>query len=124
MAFGRRIGDFQGTRWKLADIFKDIEAARGLLHRACRSANPFPGPLLVATAKIFCNELALRVTRGAVQIHGGYGFNDEFLVSRLYRGARNGTLGDGLSETLGELIGSRFRQCCLFALSHAHGLPR
>lgn len=106
-AFGRRIGDFQGMRWKLADMYKDIEAGRGLLYRACASANPFPDPFLAATAKVFCNEMSLRVTSEAVQIHGGYGFTDEYLVSRHYRGARYGTLGGGTSETLRDLIGKR-----------------
>lgn len=106
-AFGRSIGDFQGMRWKLADMYKEIEAGRGLLYRACQSADPFPDPLLAATAKVFCNEMALRVTSEAVQIHGGYGFTDEFIVSRFYRGARYGTLGGGTSETLRDLIGKR-----------------
>lgn len=106
-AFGRAIGDFQGMRWKLADMYKDIEAGRGLLYRACATANPFPDPFLAATAKVFCNEMSLRVTSEAIQIHGGYGFTDEYLVSRLYRGARYGTLGGGTSETLRDLIGKR-----------------
>jgi alkylation response protein AidB-like acyl-CoA dehydrogenase len=106
-AFGRRIGDFQGMRWKLADMYKDIEAGRGLLYQACASANPFPDPLLAATAKVFCNEMSVRVTSEAIQIHGGYGFTDEYLVSRLYRGARYGSLGGGTSETLRDLIGKR-----------------
>ncbi len=106
-AFGRAIGDFQGMRWKLADMYKDIEAGRGLLYRACASANPFPDPFLAATAKIFNNEMALRVTSEAVQVHGGYGFTDEYLVSRHYRGVRYGTLGGGTSETLRDLIGKR-----------------
>jgi alkylation response protein AidB-like acyl-CoA dehydrogenase len=106
-AFGRRIGDFQGMRWKLADMYKDIEAARGLLYRACASADPFPDALLAATAKVFGNEMSVRVTSEAVQIHGGYGFTDEYLVSRLYRGARYGSLGGGTSETLRDLIGKR-----------------
>ena len=106
-AFGRPIGNFQGMRWKIADMFKDIEAGRGLLYRACMTANPFPDPFLAATAKVFCNEMSLRVTSEAVQFHGGYGFTDEYLVSRLYRGARYGTLGGGTSETLRDLIGKR-----------------
>jgi alkylation response protein AidB-like acyl-CoA dehydrogenase len=106
-AFGRAIGSFQGLRWKLADMFRDIEAGRGLLYRACASADPFPDPLLAATAKIFCNDMAVRVTGEAVQIHGGYGFTDEYAVSRLYRGARYGSLGGGTSETLRDLIGKR-----------------
>ncbi|MFL5002325.1 MAG: acyl-CoA dehydrogenase family protein [Xanthobacteraceae bacterium] len=106
-AFGRAIGSFQGMRWKLADMFRDIEAGRGLLYRACASADPFPDPLLAATAKVFCNDMAVRVTSEAVQIHGGYGFIDDYAVSRLYRGARYGSLGGGTSETLRDLIGKR-----------------
>jgi alkylation response protein AidB-like acyl-CoA dehydrogenase len=106
-AFGRPIGNFQGMRWKLADMYKDIEAGRALLYGACASADPFPDPLLAATAKVFCNEMAVRVTGEAIQIHGGYGFTDEFAVSRLYRGARYGSLGGGTSETLRDLIGKR-----------------
>src|SRR5439155_2583171 len=48
--FGKPIADFQGVRWKLADMYKDIEAARGLLYRACWTADPFPDPFLAATA--------------------------------------------------------------------------
>jgi len=106
-AFGRSIGDFQGMRWKLADMFIAIEAARGLLYRACLSADPFPDPFLAATAKIRCNEMSLDVTSEALQVHGGFGFTDDSVVSRLYRGARYGTLGGGTSETLRDLIGKR-----------------
>ena len=82
--FGKAIGDFQGIRWKFADMFRSIEGARGLLYRACASANPFPDPFLSAIAKITCNETAINVTSEAIQVHGGYGFTDEYLVSRLY----------------------------------------
>jgi alkylation response protein AidB-like acyl-CoA dehydrogenase len=106
-AFGRRIGDFQGLRWKLADMYRDIEAGRGLLYRACLTADPFPDPHEAALAKIYCNEMALRVTSEAIQVHGGYGFTDEFPVSRFYRGARYGTLGGGTTETLKDLLGKK-----------------
>ena len=106
-AFGKPIGEFQGMRWKLADMFNQIEAGRGLLYRACATADPFPDPLLAAQAKVFCNEMSIRVTSDAIQIFGGYGFTDEYLVSRLYRGARYGSLGGGTSETLRDLIGKR-----------------
>src|ERR1700723_2342609 len=75
-AFGRAIADFQGMRWKIADMFKDIEAGRGLLYRACLTANPFPDPFMAAAAKVFCNEMSLRVTSEAVQLHGGFGFTE------------------------------------------------
>ena len=51
--------------------------------------------------------MALRVTSEAIQVHGGYGFTDEFPVSRFYRGARYGTLGGGTTETLKDLIGKK-----------------
>ncbi len=106
-AFGRPIGDFQGMRWKLADMYKDIEVGRSILYRACATANPFPDPYLAAVAKMYCNEMAIRVTSEAVQVHGGYGYTDEYPVSRFYRGARYGTLGGGTTETLRELVGKR-----------------
>ena len=106
-AFGRAIADFQGMRWKIAEMYRDIEASRSILYRACASADPFPDPLLAAAAKVTVNEMALRVTSEAIQVHGGYGFTDEFPVSRFYRGARYGTLGGGTSETLRDLIGKR-----------------
>ena len=103
--FGKPLSASQGVRWKLADMYKDIEAGRGLLYRACMSADPFPDPFLSAVAKVFCNEMSIRVTSEAVQLHGGYGFTDEYLVSRLYRGARYGSISGGASETLRDLIG-------------------
>jgi alkylation response protein AidB-like acyl-CoA dehydrogenase len=51
--------------------------------------------------------MSIRVTSEAVQLHGGYGFTDEYLVSRLYRGARYGSLGGGASETLRDLVGRK-----------------
>ena len=105
--FGKPIADHQGIRWKLADMFKDIEAGRGILYRACLTADPFPDPFMAAAAKVFCNEMSLRVTSEAVQLHGGFGFTDEAPVSRLYRGARYGTIGGGTSETLRDLMGRK-----------------
>lgn len=105
--FGRNIADNQGIRWKLADMFKDIEAGRGLLYRACATANPYPDPFLSATAKVFCNEMSIRVASEALQLHGGYGFTDEYPVSRIYRQVRYGSLGGGTTETLRDLIGRK-----------------
>ncbi len=106
-AFGRVIGEFQAMRHKLAEMYRDIEASRSLLYRACATANPFPDPYMAAIAKITVNEMSLRVTSEAIQVHGGYGFTDEFPVSRYYRGARYGSLGGGTTETLKELVGKR-----------------
>lgn len=106
-AFGRRIGDFQGMRWKLADMFIQVEAARGLLYRAAVSGDAFPDPTLAAMAKIYTNEMSIRVTSEAIQVHGGYGFTDEFAVSRFFRGTRYGSLGGGTTETLRNLVGRK-----------------
>ena len=106
-AFGRSISEFQGMRWKLAEMYRDIEAGRSLLYRACMTANPFPDPHEAAIAKMFCNEMSIRVTSEAIQVHGGYGFTDEYPVSRFYRGARYGTLGGGTTETLKDLVGKK-----------------
>jgi alkylation response protein AidB-like acyl-CoA dehydrogenase len=106
-AFGRPIGEFQAMRHKLAEMYRDIEASRSILYRACATANPFPDPYMAAIAKITVNEMSLRVTSEAIQVHGGYGFTDEFPVSRYYRGARYGSLGGGTTETLKELVGKK-----------------
>jgi alkylation response protein AidB-like acyl-CoA dehydrogenase len=106
-AFGQKIGDFQGMRWKVADMYIQIEAARGLLYRAAVSGDPFPDPTLAAMAKIYTNEMSIRVTSEAIQVHGGYGFTDEFAVSRFFRGTRYGSLGGGTTETLRNLVGKK-----------------
>jgi alkylation response protein AidB-like acyl-CoA dehydrogenase len=107
IAFGRPIGEFQGMRWKLAEMYRDIEVGRSILYRACATADPFPDPYQAALAKMYCNEMAIRVTNEAIQVHGGYGFTDEYPVSRYYRGARYGSLGGGTTETLKELVGKK-----------------
>ena len=106
-AFNKPIGEFQAIRHKLAEMYRDIEASRSLLYRACATAKPFPDPYMAAIAKITVNEMSLRVTSEAIQVHGGYGFTDEFPVSRYYRGARYGSLGGGTTETLKELVGKK-----------------
>jgi alkylation response protein AidB-like acyl-CoA dehydrogenase len=106
-AFGRKIGEFQGLRWKAADMYIEIEAARGLLYRAAVSGERFPDPVLAAMAKIYCNEMSIRVTSEAIQVHGGYGFTDEFPVSRYFRGTRYGSLGGGTTETLRNLVAKK-----------------
>ena len=106
-AFGQKIGEFQGLRWKAADMYIEIEAARGLLYRAAVSGDRFPDPTLAAMAKIYCNEMSIRVTSEAIQVHGGYGFTDEFPVSRYFRGTRYGSLRGGTTETLRNLVGKK-----------------
>lgn len=104
---GRPIGTMQGMRWKLAEMYRDIEVARSILYRAAATADPFPDPYLAGIAKMHVNEMAIRVTSEALQVHGGYGYTDEYLVSHFYRGARYGSLGGGTTETLKDLVGKR-----------------
>jgi alkylation response protein AidB-like acyl-CoA dehydrogenase len=104
---GNPVSDFQGIQWKLAEMYRDIEAGRSLLYRACLTANPFPDPSEAAIAKMFVNEMAIRVANDALQMHGGYGFTDDYPISRIYRGVRYGTLGGGATEALKDLIGKK-----------------
>lgn len=104
---GQRVADFQGIQWKLAEMYRDIEAGRSLLYRACLTANPFPDPHEAAIAKMFVNEMAIRVASEALQVHGGYGFTDDYPVSRIYRAVRYGSLGGGATEALKDLVGKK-----------------
>jgi alkylation response protein AidB-like acyl-CoA dehydrogenase len=104
---GQSVSEFQGIQWKIAEMYRDIEAGRSLLYRACLTANPFPDPHEAAIAKMFVNEMAIRVCSEALQMHGGYGFTDDYPVSRFYRGVRYGTLGGGATEALKDLVGKK-----------------
>ena len=104
---GSAVSEFQGIQWKLAEMYRDIEAGRALLYRACLSADPFPDPHEAAIAKMFVNEMAIRVCSEALQVHGGYGFTDDYPISRMYRGVRYGTLGGGATEALKDLVGKK-----------------
>jgi alkylation response protein AidB-like acyl-CoA dehydrogenase len=98
-AFGKAIAENQAMQWMLADAATGLEAARGLLYKAAwlkEQARPFTQP--AAMAKLFATEMAERVCRDAIQIHGGYGYSREFPVERLYRDARLMTIGEGTSE--------------------------
>ena len=104
---GHAVSEFQGIRWKLAEMYRDIEAGRSLLYRACLTADPFPNAHEAAIAKMFVNEMAIRVSSEALQVHGGYGFTDDYPISRIYRGVRYGTLGGGATEALKDLVGKK-----------------
>jgi len=104
---GQSVSAFQGIQWKLAEMYRDIEAGRSLLYRACLTANPFPDPHEAAIAKMFVNEMAIRVAGEALQMHGGYGFTDAYPVSRIYRAVRYGSLGGGVTEALKDLVGKK-----------------
>ncbi len=98
-AFGQAIGKFQAIQAKIADISAQIEAARLLVYRAAvlkDRGEPFT--LTAAQAKLITGRLAVRATEEAVQIHGGYGYIEEYPVCRFYRDAKILTIGEGTDE--------------------------
>jgi short-chain 2-methylacyl-CoA dehydrogenase len=98
-AFGRPIARFQTIQAKLADLATEIEAARLLTYRAAwlkDRGRPFG--LTAAQAKLKTGRLAVRATEEAVQIHGGYGYIEEYPVCRFYRDAKILTIGEGTDE--------------------------
>jgi citronellyl-CoA dehydrogenase len=104
-AFGRPISKFQVNRHKIVDMATKIEAARQLNYHCAdlydRGINCVKE---VSMAKIFSGELAIEVSHHCVQLHGGYGYMDEYDVSRAYRDARLITIGGGTSEVMKEII--------------------
>jgi len=98
-AFGKPIADLQAIQWMLADMATQIEAARTLLYKAAwLKEQGRPYSMEAAMAKMFATEMAEKVCRDAIQVHGGYGYSQEYPVERLYRDARLMTIGEGTSE--------------------------
>jgi len=98
-AFGKTIAHQQAIQWMLADAATEIEAARTLLYKAAwLKEGHRPYNKEAAMAKMFATEMAERVCRNAIQIHGGYGYSSEYPVERIYRDARLMTIGEGTSE--------------------------
>lgn len=98
-AFGKPIAEQQAIQWMLADAATEIEVARNMLYKAAwlkEQGRPYNKE--AAMAKLFATEMAERVTRNAIQIHGGYGYSSEYPVERIYRDARLMTIGEGTSE--------------------------
>jgi short-chain 2-methylacyl-CoA dehydrogenase len=97
--FGRPIGRFQAIAFKLADMATEIEAARNLVYKAAwlkDAGRDFAQ--VAAMAKLYTGELSRRVCNEAVQIHGGYGFMDEYPISRFYRDQKVLEIGEGTNE--------------------------
>ena len=97
--FGRYIASFQGIHFMIADMALGIEAGTHLLYHAAQlkqAGKPFKKE--AAMAKLFCSELAMKVTTQAVQIFGGYGYTAEFPVERMMRDAKVCEIGEGTSE--------------------------
>jgi alkylation response protein AidB-like acyl-CoA dehydrogenase len=114
--FGRPIASFQLIQEKLAEMKLDLEASRLLTYQAV--AKKLSGErytLEASMAKLFASEAANRVAYRAIQVHGGYGFFEEYEVARLYRDARILTLYEGTSEVQKLVIGAHLTGLRAFA---------
>jgi short/branched chain acyl-CoA dehydrogenase len=97
--FGQPIAKFQAVQFRLADLATEIEAGRALVYRAAwlkDQQRPFGRE--AAMAKLYTGEMSNRAVNWALQIHGGYGFMDEFPISRLYRDQKILEIGEGTNE--------------------------
>jgi alkylation response protein AidB-like acyl-CoA dehydrogenase len=106
--FGRKIAEFQGLQWMIADMHRQLESARLLIYHAADNAgHGFPDALQAATAKVAAAEAAVAVTNTALQIHGAVGYSCELPIERMVRDARMFTIGGGTVEMQKNLIAGR-----------------
>ncbi len=97
--FGQAIASFQGIQFQLSDMATEIEAGKHLMfHAAWLAQHGKPFGKEAAIAKLFCSELAMRVTTKAIQVHGGYGYTKDYPVERMFRDAKICEIGEGTSE--------------------------
>jgi short-chain 2-methylacyl-CoA dehydrogenase len=104
-AFGRPIGAFQALQFKIADMKVAVETARLATYRAAwlkDLGRPYKAE--AALAKLYASEIAVTCAREAVQVHGGYGFMEEYPVARYYRDSKVLEIGEGTSEVMRHLI--------------------
>jgi alkylation response protein AidB-like acyl-CoA dehydrogenase len=109
-AFDRKIGQFQGIQFKIADMKTRLEAARGLLYNAClaKMAHAETGDrytVAASMAKLYASETAMFCAHQAVQIHGGMGYSKELPVERYFRDAKITEIYEGTSEIQRMVIG-------------------
>jgi alkylation response protein AidB-like acyl-CoA dehydrogenase len=97
--FGRRIGDFQGVQFQLAQMRTELEATRLMVYNAARlkdAGQPFI--LEAAMAKLFSSQVAQSIASTCIDLYGGYGFTKEYPVEKLYRDAKIGSIYEGTSN--------------------------
>jgi alkylation response protein AidB-like acyl-CoA dehydrogenase len=106
--FGRRVIDFQGLQFMLADMATEIEAARRLYREAGRLQDVGGDHSMAASmAKLFASDVAMRVATDAVQVHGGYGYMQEYPVERYMREAKALQIVEGTNQVQRMVIGRR-----------------
>ena len=97
--FGQPISKFQAIQFKLADMLMEIEHAKLMVLKAAWEKDNGRDYVMTASlAKLYSGEVSRRVVNEAVQIHGGYGFMDEYPVSRMYRDQKINEIGEGTNE--------------------------
>ena len=106
--FGRPIGSFQGVAFMIADMATEVEAARAMVWRAAWLKDQGRDySTAAAEAKLFASEVSQRVTNWGVQVHGGYGYVEEYKVERFLRDAKLTELGEGTSQIQRLVIGRK-----------------
>jgi alkylation response protein AidB-like acyl-CoA dehydrogenase len=104
-AFGKPLSAQQAVRFMLADMDTEISAARWMVcHAACLKDQGRPYHKEAAQAKFFAAEVAMKVCKNAIQIHGGAGYTKDFPVERYFRDAKLNEIGEGASEVLRILV--------------------
>jgi len=97
--FGRPISKFQAIQWKIVDMATEIEAARLLVYQAAALEDQNVKFTKEASmAKLFASEMAMRATRNAIQVFGGYGYTKDYALERYFRDIKLCTIGEGTSE--------------------------
>jgi alkylation response protein AidB-like acyl-CoA dehydrogenase len=97
--FGRAIGSFQGVAFMIADMATEIDAARLLVQRAAWLKDQGKDyTVAAAEAKLFASEVSQRATNAGIQVHGGYGYVEEYKVERFLRDAKLTEIGEGTSQ--------------------------
>ena len=106
--FGRPIGSFQGVAFMIADMTTETDAARAMVWRAAWLKDQGKDySVAAAEAKLFASEVSQRVTNMGVQVHGGYGYVEEYKVERFLRDAKLTELGEGTSQIQRLVIGRK-----------------
>jgi butyryl-CoA dehydrogenase len=104
--FGKPIGSFQGVAFMIADMATEVEAARQMVYRAAWLKDQGKDyAVAAAQGKLFASEVSQRVTNWGVQVHGGYGYVEEYKVERFMRDAKLTELGEGTSQIQRLVIG-------------------
>ncbi len=110
-AFGKAIAEHEAIQWMIADAAMELDAARLLVYRAAWMKDHGKDfTKQAAMGKLLATEVAERVSRNAIQIHGSYGYSREFPVERIYRDQRLMTIGEGTSEIQRLVISRRVLQ--------------